>query len=107
MGIPETPQLPSWQRITTAIAAENELAQDSRKRILVPLPFCGTHDAASVVVQGAMPVRPPTVRVRQSQFSIDPSKAIQALQGKPPKAVEGGFKLRSKRQTPCKLRCRI
>ena len=47
-----------------------------------------------------------TVRERLSQSSTDPATAIQALQGKPARAVKGGFRMRSKSQTPCNLPCR-
>ena len=89
MGIPKTSQLPSWQQIRSAIAAENERAQDFQKRIQVPRQFCRTHGTAAVVVQVALPVQPlqfakgnlnlPPTPVRQSKpFSgsqLKPSKA--------------------------------
>jgi hypothetical protein len=89
MGIPETSQLPSWQHIRSAIAAENERAQDFLTRILVPLSFCRTHGTAWVVVQVATPVRPspfakgylnpPLTQPRQSKpfrgSRLKPSKA--------------------------------
>ena len=89
MGIPETSQLPSWQQIRSAIAAENERAQDFQKRMQVLRQFCRTHGAASVVVQVATPVRPlpfakgylnpPLTPARQSksfrESRLKPSKA--------------------------------
>jgi len=102
MGILKTSQLPSCQQIRSAIAAENEQAQDFQKQIQVARQFCRTHGTAAVVVQVALPVRPLPL-AKGNPNSTASGTAIQALWGKSAKAVEGGFKLRSKRQTPCNL----
>jgi hypothetical protein len=57
-GVLETSELSCRQEVRSAIAAENERAQDFQTRIQAPRPACRTHGAASVVVQVATPVCP-------------------------------------------------
>src|SRR5664279_264525 len=81
MGIPETSQLPSWQQIRSAIAAENERAQDFQKRIQVPPHFCRTHGAAAAVVQVALPVRPLPFAKGNLNLPLTPPRQSKSFRG--------------------------
>jgi hypothetical protein len=74
MVIPETSQLPSWQQIRSAIAAEDERVEDFQKRIQVPRPLCRTHGNASVAVQVATLVRPPPFAKRMPNLPLAPPR---------------------------------
>ena len=73
----------------SAIAAENERAQDFQKRIQAPRPPCRTRGAALATVQVAMPVRPsPSAKGNLNSPLTSPrqSKPFRGSRLKPSKA---------------------